>query len=89
MAVGGFSRIVAVERVQTGDQGSPVGVGQAQVVDEAGEVKDAGRYASRLDIPLAIIDKRRHGDDEDARAYNLIGEGLQEATDPRLRGAGK
>ncbi|MEO8496864.1 MAG: ABC transporter permease, partial [Planctomycetota bacterium] len=22
-------------------------------------------------------------------AYNLIGEGLQEATDPRLRGAGK
>ncbi len=44
------------------------------VAPDAGEVKDAGRYASRLDIPLAIIDKRRHGDDEDARAYNLIGE---------------
>ena len=44
------------------------------VAPDAGEVKDAGRYASRLDIPLAIIDKRRHGDDEKARAYNVIGE---------------
>lgn len=44
------------------------------VAPDAGEVKDAGRYASRLDIPLAIIDKRRHGDDEKAKAYNVIGD---------------
>jgi len=44
------------------------------VAPDAGEVKDAGRYASRLDIPLAIIDKRRHGDDEAAKAYHVIGD---------------
>jgi len=44
------------------------------VAPDAGEVKDAGRYASRLDIPLAIIDKRRHGNNEKARAVRVIGE---------------
>jgi ribose-phosphate pyrophosphokinase len=44
------------------------------VAPDAGEVKDAGRYASRLDIPLAIIDKRRHGDDEQAHATHVIGD---------------
>ncbi len=44
------------------------------VAPDAGEVKDAGRYASRLNVPLAIIDKRRHGDDENAQAYNVIGD---------------
>jgi len=44
------------------------------VAADAGEAKDAGRYAKRLDIPLAIIDKRRYGDDEKARAIHVIGE---------------
>src|SRR6266851_3202890 len=35
---------------------------------------DVGHYAARLDLPIAIVDKRRHGDDEVARAVNLIGD---------------
>jgi ribose-phosphate pyrophosphokinase len=33
-----------------------------------------GHYANRLDLPIAIVDKRRYGDDECARAVNLIGD---------------
>ena len=44
------------------------------VAADAGEAKDIGRYANRLDLPIAIIDKRRDGDDEKPRAVNLIGE---------------
>lgn len=44
------------------------------VAPDAGEAKDAGRYAKRLNIPLAIIDKRRQGDDECPRAIHVIGE---------------
>ena len=44
------------------------------VAGDVGEAKDAGRYASRLDLPLAIVDKRRTGDDETAVATNLVGE---------------
>ncbi len=43
------------------------------VAADAGEAKDIGRYANRLDLPIAIIDKRRDGDDEKPRAVNLIG----------------
>jgi len=43
------------------------------VAADAGEAKDMGRYANRLDLPIAIIDKRRDGDDEKPRAVNLIG----------------
>jgi ribose-phosphate pyrophosphokinase len=48
--------------------------GWVLVAPDAGEVKDAGRFAKILDIPLAIIDKRRSGDDENARAERVIGE---------------
>jgi ribose-phosphate pyrophosphokinase len=41
---------------------------------DAGEVKDAARFAKRLGVPLAIVDKRRHGDDERAQAVTLVGE---------------
>jgi len=41
---------------------------------DAGEAKDAGRYAKRLDIPLAIVDKRRYGDDERPTAVQVIGQ---------------
>ncbi|MCA9565202.1 MAG: ribose-phosphate pyrophosphokinase [Myxococcales bacterium] len=43
------------------------------VASDAGEAKDIGRYANRLNLPIAIIDKRRYGDDEKAVAENLIG----------------
>ena len=44
------------------------------VAGDVGESKDVGRYARRLGLPIAIVDKRRFGDDERARAVNLIGD---------------
>lgn len=44
------------------------------VATDAGGAKDAGKYASALDLDLAIIDKRRYADDEEARAEHLIGD---------------
>ncbi|MEI8256253.1 MAG: ribose-phosphate pyrophosphokinase [Deltaproteobacteria bacterium] len=44
------------------------------IAADVGEAKDAGRYARRLAAPLAIVDKRRFGDDESARAANLVGD---------------
>ncbi len=48
--------------------------GWVLVAPDAGEAKDAGRYAKRLNIPLAIIDKRRYGDEELVRAVQVIGD---------------
>jgi ribose-phosphate pyrophosphokinase len=44
------------------------------VASDAGEAKDIARYANRLGVPIAIIDKRRTGDDDEARAVHLIGD---------------
>ena len=44
------------------------------VASDAGEAKDIGRYANRLNLPIAIIDKRRYGDDDRAHAENLVGD---------------
>lgn len=44
------------------------------VASDAGEAKDIGRYANRLHTPIAIIDKRRYGDDEKAVAERLVGD---------------
>jgi ribose-phosphate pyrophosphokinase len=44
------------------------------VASDAGEAKDIARYANRLKLPIAIIDKRRTGDDDNAKAVNLIGD---------------
>jgi ribose-phosphate pyrophosphokinase len=44
------------------------------VAGDVGESKEVGQYANRLNLPIAIVDKRRDGDDEDARATNLIGD---------------
>ncbi len=44
------------------------------VAPDAGEVKDAGGFAKRLRVPLAIVDKRRFGDDERPHAVHLVGE---------------
>ena len=44
------------------------------VAADVGEAKDAGRFAKLLDRPIAIIDKRRSGDDERAEAVTVIGD---------------
>ncbi len=44
------------------------------VAGDAGEAKELGAYANRLNLPMAIVDKRRYGDDEKPRAVNVIGE---------------
>lgn len=43
------------------------------VATDAGGAKDAGKFAAKLKLDLAIIDKRRYADDENARAEHLIG----------------
>jgi ribose-phosphate pyrophosphokinase len=54
--------------------GPLVGSNWVLVAPDAGEVKDAGHYASRLDIPLAVVDKRRYDDAERAEAIHIIGD---------------
>ncbi len=44
------------------------------VAPDAGEVKDLIRYVDRLGLPMAVIDKRRTGDDDNAQAVNIIGD---------------
>jgi ribose-phosphate pyrophosphokinase len=44
------------------------------VAADVGEAKDAGRFAKRLELPIAIIDKRRVGDEEKAVPFAVIGE---------------
>jgi ribose-phosphate pyrophosphokinase len=44
------------------------------VAPDAGEAKDAAGVAKRLNVSLAIIDKRRFGDDETPRAISLVGD---------------
>jgi ribose-phosphate pyrophosphokinase len=44
------------------------------VATDAGGSKVAGDYASRLDLPLAIADKRRVAHGEDPRIVNIVGE---------------
>ena len=44
------------------------------VAGDVGESKDVGRYANALELPIAIVDKRRDGDDDRAVAVHLIGD---------------
>ena len=44
------------------------------VSPDVGSAVEAGVYARRLDLPLAIMDKRRHADDEKAEIQNIIGD---------------
>lgn len=44
------------------------------VSPDVGSADEAGFYARRMDLPLAIMDKRRHGDDEQAEIMNIIGD---------------
>jgi ribose-phosphate pyrophosphokinase len=43
------------------------------VASDIGEAKEVGRYANTLNLPVAIIDKRRDADDENPVATTLIG----------------
>ena len=43
------------------------------VAGDAGEAKELGRFANRLHLPMAVVDKRRFADDDRAVATNLIG----------------
>ena len=44
------------------------------VASDVGEAKDLEDYANRLGAPIAIIDKRRPDDSENAKAVGLIGD---------------
>lgn len=44
------------------------------VATDIGEAKDAGRFAARLGVPLAVIDKRRTDDSEHAVPFTLAGD---------------
>ena len=44
------------------------------VAADVGEAKDAGHFAKRLHLPIAFVDKRRNGDDEQARPVAVIGD---------------
>ncbi len=44
------------------------------VASDAGEAKDVARYTSKLNLPMAIIDKRRKADDENPIAAHVIGD---------------
>lgn len=44
------------------------------VASDIGEAKDIERYAGRLDLPVAIIDKRRVADNDKAVARRLVGD---------------
>jgi ribose-phosphate pyrophosphokinase len=44
------------------------------VAGDIGEAKGVEAYAHRLHLPVAIVDKRRYGDDESPKAVHLIGE---------------
>ncbi|PIY40022.1 MAG: ribose-phosphate pyrophosphokinase [Armatimonadetes bacterium CG_4_10_14_3_um_filter_59_10] len=44
------------------------------VAPDAGSAKRAGAYATRLDLPLAILDKRRSDDTESPEILHVIGE---------------
>jgi len=43
------------------------------VASDAGEIKDITHYANRLHLPMAIVDKRREGNDEKPTAKAIIG----------------
>src|SRR5262249_6644149 len=57
------------ERLKQGDLSDTV-----VVAADVGEAKDTGRFAKRLDLPIAFIDKRRVGDDETAQASHVVGD---------------
>lgn len=60
---------VLCARLSQGDD-----VPRVVVATDIGEAKDAGRIAAQLGLPLAVIDKRRVGDDEHALPNAIVGD---------------
>ena len=44
------------------------------VAPDAGSAKRTADYARRLSVPLAILDKRRAGNNDSAKAYHVVGD---------------
>jgi len=53
---------------------SPLYNDEQKVSPDAGSAKRAASWARSLNLPLAIMDKRRSDDNDDARIYHVIGE---------------
>lgn len=62
------ARNILVEHLKTLD------LSQAVLVSpDAGEVKDLAPYTDMLNLPMAIIDKRRYDDSETAHVHGIVG----------------
>lgn len=44
------------------------------VASDIGEMKEVAPYANRLDLPIAVIDKRRSGNDDKSTVRSIVGE---------------
>ncbi|MBI9098167.1 MAG: ribose-phosphate pyrophosphokinase [Spirochaetaceae bacterium] len=64
-----FADKIAVEYFKKRDLSKTV-----VVSPDAGSAKRAASFAAKLNLPLAILDKRRINDDDDARIHHVIGE---------------
>jgi ribose-phosphate pyrophosphokinase len=78
LQIAGFFRI-PVDHLLAGkllcDYYKKAGISNCVVVaPDAGSAKRAGVYAITLGLPLAILDKRRNDDSENAKVHHVIGE---------------
>ena len=44
------------------------------VASDVGEMKEAAPFANRLDLPLAVIDKRRQGNEDKSQVQSVVGD---------------
>ena len=74
----GFFRIpvdhITAIPVLCGELGRDNGRSRVVVATDIGEAKDAGRFAATMSLPLAIINKKRTGDDEHAVPNAIVGD---------------
>jgi ribose-phosphate pyrophosphokinase len=74
----GFFRIpvdhITAIPVLCGELGRDNGRSRVVVATDIGEAKDAGRFAATMSLPLAIINKKRTGDDEHAVPSAIVGD---------------
>lgn len=62
------ARNILVDHLKTLDLSNAV-----LVSPDAGEVKDLAPFTDMLNLPMAIIDKRRYDDNENAQAHGIVG----------------
>jgi ribose-phosphate pyrophosphokinase len=74
----GFFRIpvdhITAIPVLCGELGRDTERSRVVVATDIGEAKDAGRFAATMSLPLAIINKKRTGDDEHAVPNAIVGD---------------